>query len=126
MNISSGLTRFADPDQIAYAMSKRAVEMLALHFAKLLGPRNITISTVVPGITLQTWSSTSRVTFLHLQPVGEPEDVADVIAFLVSDAAGYRVRSSTRAAAPCSADPRPPLPALSRLRLCLPAGAAGS
>ncbi len=92
VNISSGLTRFANPQETAYAMSKGAVEMLALHFAKHLGPRNITINSVAPGITRNSnplfdipevvAQMSSMSTFNR---VGEPSDVADVIAFLASD-----------------------------------------
>ncbi|MEU0671718.1 SDR family oxidoreductase [Streptomyces sp. NPDC006172] len=96
VNISSGLTRFANPDEIAYAMSKGAVEQLALHFAKLLGPRRITVNSVAPGITrngnplfdipeaVEAMSALST-----FNRVGEPQDVADVIAFLVSDDARW-------------------------------------
>ncbi|NEB65575.1 SDR family oxidoreductase [Streptomyces fulvissimus] len=96
VNISSGLTRFANPDEIAYAMSKGAVEMLALHFAKLLGPRNITINSVAPGITRNSnpvfdipEAVTAMAGLSTFNRVGEPEDVADVIAFLVSDDARW-------------------------------------
>ncbi|MBW8792439.1 MAG: SDR family oxidoreductase [Streptomyces sp.] len=96
VNISSGLTRFANPDEIAYAMSKGAVEQLALHYAKLLGPRGITVNSVAPGITrngnplfdipeaVEAMSALSA-----FNRVGEPQDVADVIAFLVSDDARW-------------------------------------
>lgn len=96
VNISSGLTRFANPDEIAYAMSKGAVEMLALHFAKLLGPRNITINSVAPGITRNSnpvfdipEAVTAMAGLSTFNRVGEPEDAADVIAFLVSDDARW-------------------------------------
>ncbi|MFG2622094.1 SDR family oxidoreductase [Streptomyces sp. NPDC048507] len=96
VNISSGLTRFANPDEIAYAMSKGALEQLALHFAKALGPRGITINSVAPGITrngspvfdipeaVEHMASLSA-----FNRVGEPEDVADVVAFLATDEARW-------------------------------------
>ncbi|GHA18337.1 hypothetical protein GCM10010389_65440 [Streptomyces echinoruber] len=92
INISSGLTRFANPDEIAYAMTKGAVEQLALHFAKVLAPRGITINSVAPGITRngnplfdvpEAVEQMARLSAFNR--VGEPEDIADVVAFLASD-----------------------------------------
>ncbi|WP_110081037.1 SDR family oxidoreductase [Actinokineospora spheciospongiae] len=96
VNISSGLTRVANPQEIAYAMSKGAVEQLARHFAKHLGPRGITVNSVAPGITRngnpvfdmpQVVEQMARLSALGR--VGEPEDVADVVAFLVSEEARW-------------------------------------
>jgi bifunctional oxygenase/reductase len=91
INISSGLTRFANPDEVAYAMSKGAVEMLALHFAKSLGPRGITVNSVAPGITrndnplFDIPEAVEQMAQLStFNRVGEPSDVADVVAFLAS------------------------------------------
>ncbi|MCL6731473.1 SDR family oxidoreductase [Streptomyces neyagawaensis] len=91
VNISSGLTRFANPDEIAYAMTKGAVEQLALHFAKYLAPRNITINSVAPGITrngspvFDIPEAVEQMAQLSaFGRVGEPRDVADVVAFLAS------------------------------------------
>ncbi|MEW1639537.1 SDR family oxidoreductase [Streptomyces sp. NPDC093801] len=96
INISSGLTRFANPDEIAYAMSKGALEQLALHFAKALGPRRITINSVAPGITrngnpvFDIPEAVEQMAGLSaFNRVGEPEDVADVVAFLATDEARW-------------------------------------
>lgn len=96
INISSGLTRFANPDEIAYAMTKGAVEQLALHFAKFLGPRRITINSVAPGITRNgnpvfdiPEAVDQMAAMSAFNRVGEPEDVADVVAFLASDDARW-------------------------------------
>lgn len=96
VNISSGLTRTANPDEIAYAMSKGAVEMLALHFAKHLGPRGITVNSVAPGITrndnpvfTMPEVVTAMASMSAFNRVGEPEDVADVVAFLCSEDARW-------------------------------------
>ncbi|MET9608677.1 SDR family oxidoreductase [Streptomyces sp. NPDC006512] len=96
INISSGLTRFANPDEIAYAMSKGALEQLALHFAKALGPRGITINSVAPGITrndnpvFDVPEAVEQMAALSaFNRVGEPEDVADVVAFLATDEARW-------------------------------------
>ncbi|WP_434598874.1 SDR family oxidoreductase [Streptomyces sp. A5-4] len=96
INISSGLTHCANPNEIAYAMSKGAVEQLALHFAKHLGPRNITVNSVAPGITrngnpvFDIPEAVEQMAQLSaFGRVGEPEDVADVVAFLASDEARW-------------------------------------
>ncbi|MEH0424354.1 SDR family oxidoreductase [Streptomyces sp. B21-083] len=96
VNISSGLTRFANPEEIAYAMTKGAVEQLSLHFAKYLAPRGITVNSVAPGITRngspvfdipEAVEQMARLSAFGR--VGEPQDVADVVAFLASDDARW-------------------------------------
>jgi bifunctional oxygenase/reductase len=96
ITISSGLTRFANPDEVAYAMTKGAVEMLALHFAKSLGPRGITVNSVAPGITrngnplFDIPEAVAQMAQLStFGRVGEPSDVADVVAFLASPEARW-------------------------------------
>ncbi|MDN3264557.1 SDR family oxidoreductase [Streptomyces sp. CSDS2] len=96
INISSGLTRVANPEETVYAMSKGAVEQIALHFAKFLGPRGITVNSVAPGITdngspvfgipeaVEQMSALSA-----FNRVGEPSDIGDVVAFLASDDARW-------------------------------------
>lgn len=96
VNITSGLTHFANPEEIAYAMTKGAVEQLALHFAKFLAPRGITINSVAPGITrngnpvFDIPEAVEQMAQLSaFGRVGEPQDVADVVAFLASDDARW-------------------------------------
>jgi 3-oxoacyl-[acyl-carrier protein] reductase len=96
INVSSGLTRVANPQEIAYAMTKGAVEMISLHYARHLGPRNITVNSVAPGITdngspvFDMPDAVSEMAKLSaFGRVGQPTDVADVIAFLASDDARW-------------------------------------
>ncbi|MEU1272703.1 SDR family oxidoreductase [Streptomyces sp. NPDC005799] len=96
INISTGLTRTANPQEIAYAMSKGAVEMLALHFAKHLGPRGITVNSVAPGITrndnpvFAIPEAVEQMAKLSVfNRVGEPRDVGDIVALLASDDARW-------------------------------------
>ena len=96
INISTGLTKTANPQEIAYAMSKGAVEMLALHFAKHLGPRGITINSVAPGITrndnpvFDIPEAVEQMAQLSVfNRVGDPRDVGDVVALLASDDARW-------------------------------------
>jgi bifunctional oxygenase/reductase len=91
INISSGLTRVANPEEIAYAMTKGAVEMISLHYARHLGPRNITVNSVAPGLTdnggpiFDVPEAVEQMAQLSaFGRVGRPEDIADVVAFLAS------------------------------------------
>ncbi|RMI31178.1 SDR family oxidoreductase [Nocardia stercoris] len=96
VNISSGLTRFANPDQAAYAMTKGAIEQLTLHFARYLAPRGITVNSVAPGITnngsalFDIPEAVEQMAQLSaFKRVGEAGDVADVVAFLATDEARW-------------------------------------
>ncbi|SEF85650.1 NAD(P)-dependent dehydrogenase, short-chain alcohol dehydrogenase family [Thermomonospora echinospora] len=91
VNVSSGLTRLANPRETVYAMSKAAVEMITLHLARHLGPRQITVNTVAPGVT-DTGAEFLRIPQVRrtladetaFGRIAEPGDVADVVAFLAS------------------------------------------
>ena len=81
-----------------YAATKAAVESLVRHFAVLLGDRGIRINAVAPGVIATEATTnffaddTSRNFVLGnqaLKRTGQPDDVADVICFLVSDAARW-------------------------------------
>ncbi|MFJ6539429.1 SDR family oxidoreductase [Streptomyces sp. NPDC091385] len=96
VNISSGLTRFASPDQVAYAMTKGAIEQLSLHFARHLAPRGITVNSVAPGITdngsalFDIPEAVEQMAQLSaFKRVGRAVDVADVVTFLASDEARW-------------------------------------
>lgn len=93
INISSADTRVALPQEIAYAMTKGALDVLGRTLANAVGARGITVNTVAPGVT-----DTDRTAWLHDNPeietataaaaalnrLGEPDDVADAVAFLAS------------------------------------------
>ncbi|HKS47310.1 MAG TPA: SDR family oxidoreductase [Amycolatopsis sp.] len=96
VNISSGLTRFANPQEIAYAMTKGAIDQLTLHFAKHLGPRGITVNSVGPGITdngsalFDIPQAVEQMAQLSVfGRVGETDEVAAAVAFLASDDARW-------------------------------------
>jgi NAD(P)-dependent dehydrogenase (short-subunit alcohol dehydrogenase family) len=92
INISSGLTRVANPDEVAYAMTKGAIEMISLHYARYLAPRGITVNSVAPGITNNgnplfdiPEARAEMAKLSAFNRVGEPEDIAAVVAFLAGD-----------------------------------------
>ncbi|GAA2491249.1 SDR family NAD(P)-dependent oxidoreductase [Winogradskya humida] len=82
--------------QAIYAASKAAVSGLTLSAAKELGPRGIRVNAVAPGFittdmldTLDTDGRAQRIAQTALGRLGEPEEVADVVAFLLSEQARF-------------------------------------
>ncbi|WP_344871870.1 glucose 1-dehydrogenase [Allokutzneria multivorans] len=92
INISTGYTRYPSPKVGIYAGTKAAVEQFAVSAAKELGPRGITVNTVLPGIT-DTDGISQDVRknldgFIAQTPLGrlgQAKDIADVVAFLAGD-----------------------------------------
>lgn len=84
------------PTSVVYAASKAAVITLTHGFAKELGPRGITVNAVAPGV-IETDMTTAILAArgdqikaqTPLGRIGQPEDVAGVVAFLVSDDARW-------------------------------------
>jgi NAD(P)-dependent dehydrogenase (short-subunit alcohol dehydrogenase family) len=97
VNVSSMATRAAFPDMAAYAPTKAGLESLTLLLAAHFGPRGITVNAVLPGATatdLNPRASDPEIgraiaTTVALGRVGQPDDIADVIAFLASDGARW-------------------------------------
>src|SRR5467141_432283 len=86
-----------NPSLLAYASTKGALETLVKNWAAILGPRDIRVNAVAPGVidtdmSNLTKTEAGREATLGIQAlkrIGKPEDVADVIAFLASDAARW-------------------------------------
>ncbi len=86
-----------NPSLLAYASTKGALETLVKNWAAILGPRGIRVNAVAPGVidtdmSNFTKSEAGREVTLGMQAlkrIGKPEDVADVVAFLASDAARW-------------------------------------
>ncbi|WP_058043635.1 SDR family oxidoreductase [Streptomyces roseifaciens] len=98
VTISSVATRMANPAQTSFAMTKGAVETMSMTLANELGARGITVNAVAPGATRTAangsfFEAPGLVDFVTgstaLGRLGGPEDVADVVAFLASDAARW-------------------------------------
>src|SRR5580693_2060181 len=86
-----------NPSLLAYASTKGALETLVKNWAAILGPQGIRVNAVAPGVidtdmSNFTKTETGRQAALGMQAlkrIGKPEDVADVVAFLASDAARW-------------------------------------
>jgi NAD(P)-dependent dehydrogenase (short-subunit alcohol dehydrogenase family) len=99
VNLSSGVTRIAMADVIGYAMTKGAIDAFTHTLAQHLGPRKITVNAVAPGIIdtdmNASWLRGNEQARGEILPqvalgyIGEPAEVADVVAFLVSADARY-------------------------------------
>jgi 3-oxoacyl-[acyl-carrier protein] reductase len=82
--------------QAIYAASKAAVSGLARSAAKELGPRGIRVNAVAPGFistdmldSLDEAGRASRVADTALGRLGEADEVADVVVFLLGDRARF-------------------------------------
>ena len=86
-----------NPSILAYASTKGALETLVKNWAAILGPQGIRVNAVAPGVidtdmSNFTKTDAGRKAALGMQAlkrIGKPEDVADVVAFLASDAARW-------------------------------------
>ena len=96
INISSVTGRTGNPGQANYSAAKGGLNGLSATLARELAPRNIRVNVVAPGL-IQTEMlggvpESARETLLSRVPLGrlgEPSDIADMVAFLASNRAKY-------------------------------------
>jgi len=96
VNISSVVGSMGNGGQSNYSATKAGVEGFSRALAKELGSRSITVNTVAPGfidtdMTKDLPEANKEVLLgqIPLARLGAPEEIASVVKFLVSDAAGY-------------------------------------
>jgi 3-oxoacyl-[acyl-carrier protein] reductase len=92
--VSTGGTRFYFGNAALYLGSKGAVEQFVRSLSRELGPRNVTVNTLSPGFTDTDMLSSEETRALgaSLSPfnrIGTSHEVADVAAFLASEAARW-------------------------------------
>ena len=97
--ISSNTTRLSLPGFAVYGASKLAPHYLMQVLAKELGPRGITVNSVIPGATraagVFTGSGDDDPSVRELTArtplgrLGTPADTAAMVAFLAGDQAGF-------------------------------------
>jgi len=97
INLSSSTTARIMPTYGAYVATKGAVEQLTRSLSGEFGPRGITVNAISPG-PVDTELFTADKTpeqiqrFAQMSPfgrIGKPADIAEVVAFLASDAAAW-------------------------------------
>jgi 3-oxoacyl-[acyl-carrier protein] reductase len=96
VNISSVVGSMGNGGQSNYSASKAGVEGFGRALAKELGSRSITVNTVAPGFIdtdmtkdLPEANKEALLSQIPLARLGLPSEIASVVRFLISDAAGY-------------------------------------
>tara|TARA_R110002049_G_scaffold4601_5_gene32168 strand:+ start:236712 stop:237464 length:753 start_codon:yes stop_codon:yes gene_type:complete len=99
INIGSVAATAAPPTGAVYSATKAAVDTITMSLAKELGPRNIRVNSVNPGmvetegthaqgITESDWAK-QVAQQTPLRRLGQPDDIAPVVAFVASDEARW-------------------------------------
>ena len=96
VNVSSVVGRMGNAGQANYAATKAGAEGFTRALAKELGSRAITVNAVAPGFIdtdmtkeLSEENRNLMLSQIPLSHLGQPEEIAGTVAFLVSDAASY-------------------------------------
>lgn len=96
VNISSVVAQMGNAGQANYAASKAGAEGMSRAMAKELGSRAVTVNCVAPGFIdtdmTKVLTDDQRSLMLGQIPLGrlgEPEEIAKVVAFLASDSGAY-------------------------------------
>jgi 3-oxoacyl-[acyl-carrier protein] reductase len=89
----------AYPGAVVYSATKGAVDVMTRVLAAELGPKGIRVNVLAPGSTRTDMNSEKsgktkeeerqEIALTALRRIGEPEEIADVAAFLASDDARW-------------------------------------
>lgn len=92
INVGSGAGTIGDVNNAVYAATKGAVNALTRAWAAEYGPSGVRVNTVAPGPVLTgvpfEWLE-GYIPLIPLRRIAEPEDIAEVIAFLAGPGGSY-------------------------------------
>lgn len=99
INISSVVGQNPPAGSTIYSATKGALDTVTKALAKELGPKNIRVNTVAPGLTVTEGTQnagftgsdfeTTIVGATPLGRIGQPDDIARAVTFLASDASAW-------------------------------------
>ena len=95
INISSIAARSAPPTTSVYSATKAAVNAITISLSQELGPKKIRVNAVNPGMVETEGTHTAGITESDFRKqveaqtplgrIGQPKDIAPIVAFLASD-----------------------------------------
>ena len=96
INIASVVGLTGNPGQTNYSAAKAGILGFSKSLAREIGSRNITVNTVAPGFIdtdmtreLPEEQRDALIAQIPLNKLGDPQDIANAVAFLASPEAGY-------------------------------------
>lgn len=99
VNVASAISRMAYPGSVVYSATKGAIDVMTRVLAAELGPKGIRVNAVAPGSTRTDMNSEvsgktkqeeeQEIALTALRRIGEPDDIADAVAFVCSDDARW-------------------------------------